>query len=242
MFNLLTCTLPMTRGRCASSATDIAGLPQREVARLGLARTFQHVKLRPHMSLLDNVALGAHSRDAGRRAARRACDWTAREERQILQEAQRQLDAHRPGRSRARARRQPAARHAAHPGDRARAGRRPGAAGARRAGGRPAPQGKDGARRPAAQAAGGGRDDPHRRARHGLRDETGGPAGGDELRLQAGGGRARRGACRRARAGGLPRERRHDGDAGDRRPARLVRPGRCGARRLASPEAARSSR
>ena len=91
MFNLLTCTLPMTAGQVRFLGQDIAGLPQRKVARLGLARTFQHVKLRPHMSLLDNVALGAHSRTtsgvlkAGLRLDRR-------EEHQILQEAQRQLD------------------------------------------------------------------------------------------------------------------------------------------------------
>jgi branched-chain amino acid transport system permease protein len=91
MFNLLTCTLPMTAGRVRFLERDIAGMPQREVARLGLARTFQHVKLRPHMSLLDNVALGAHSRTrsgvlkAGLRLDRN-------EERQILQEAKRQLD------------------------------------------------------------------------------------------------------------------------------------------------------
>ena len=71
MFNLLTCTLPMTAGQVRFLGHDIAGLPQRAVARLGLARTFQHVKLRPQMSLLDNVALGAHSRTARRRAPRR---------------------------------------------------------------------------------------------------------------------------------------------------------------------------
>ena len=91
MFNLLTCTLPMTAGQVRFLGQDIAGLPQRKVARLGLARTFQHVKLRPHMSLLDNVALGAHSRTrSGILKAGLRLDRT--EESQILQEAQRQLD------------------------------------------------------------------------------------------------------------------------------------------------------
>ncbi|MEJ8850423.1 branched-chain amino acid ABC transporter ATP-binding protein/permease [Variovorax rhizosphaerae] len=91
MFNLLTCTLPMTAGQVRFLDRDIAGMPQREVARLGLARTFQHVKLRPQMSLLDNVALGAHSRTkAGVLKAGLRLDRT--EERQILQEAKRQLD------------------------------------------------------------------------------------------------------------------------------------------------------
>ena len=91
MFNLLTCTAPMTSGQVRFLDKDIAGMPQRAVARLGLARTFQHVKLRPHMSLLDNVALGAHARtDAGVLKAGLRLD--RKEEAQILQEAQRQLD------------------------------------------------------------------------------------------------------------------------------------------------------
>jgi branched-chain amino acid transport system permease protein len=91
MFNLLTCTAPMTAGQVRFLGHDIGGMPQRKVARLGLARTFQHVKLRPHMTLLDNVALGAHARtNAGVLKAGLRLDRG--EERQILQEAQRQLD------------------------------------------------------------------------------------------------------------------------------------------------------
>ena len=90
MFNLLTCTAAMTAGRVQFLGRDITGLPQREVARLGLARTFQHVKLRPQMSLLDNVALGAHARTrAGLLKAGLGLD--AAEERQIFQEAEHQL-------------------------------------------------------------------------------------------------------------------------------------------------------
>ena len=91
MFNLLTCTLPMTAGQVRFLGQDVAGLPQREVARLGLARTFQHVKLRPHMSLLDNVALGAHAR-AGAGVLRAGLRLDRLEECKILQEAQRQLE------------------------------------------------------------------------------------------------------------------------------------------------------
>ena len=91
LFNLLTCTAPMTAGQVRFLGRDIAGLPQRQVARLGLARTFQHVKLRPHMSLLDNVALGAHARtNVGILKAGLRLD--KHEERQLLQEAQRQLE------------------------------------------------------------------------------------------------------------------------------------------------------
>lgn len=91
MFNLLTGTTAMTSGRVQFLGRDITGMLQLEIARLGLGRTFQHVKLRPHMSLLDNVALGVHARTrpsilrAGLRLDRE-------EERQILHEARHQLE------------------------------------------------------------------------------------------------------------------------------------------------------
>ncbi len=91
MFNLLTCTLSMTAGQVRFLGRNIAGMRQREVARLGLARTFQHVKLRPHMSLLDNVALGAHVRTrAG--VLRAGLRLDRAEKRQIMEEARRQLE------------------------------------------------------------------------------------------------------------------------------------------------------
>ena len=90
MFNLLTGTLAMSGGAVEFLGRDVTGLAQRRIARLGMARTFQHVKLRPHMSLLDNVALGAHARArAGMLAAGLRLD--RREEAQILAEARRQL-------------------------------------------------------------------------------------------------------------------------------------------------------
>jgi len=91
MFNLVTGTLPMTAGRVSFLGQDITGLPQQRIARLGLARTFQHVKLRPHMSLLDNVAMGAHARTgAGLLAAGLRLD--RREEAQIMAVARQQLE------------------------------------------------------------------------------------------------------------------------------------------------------
>jgi branched-chain amino acid transport system permease protein len=90
MFNLLTGTAPMTGGTVEFLGQDVSGLAQRVIAQRGMARTFQHVKLRPHMSLLDNVALGAHGRTrAGVLAAGLRLD--RREEAQIMAEARRQL-------------------------------------------------------------------------------------------------------------------------------------------------------
>jgi branched-chain amino acid transport system permease protein len=91
MFNLVTGTLPMTSGRVKFLDNDVTGQSQRHIARLGMARTFQHVKLRPNMSLLDNVALGAHARTrSGFIAAGLRLDRA--EEARIVAEAQRQLD------------------------------------------------------------------------------------------------------------------------------------------------------
>jgi branched-chain amino acid transport system ATP-binding protein len=41
---------------------NIAGLASRAIARLGIARTFQHSELFRHMSVLDNIMVGRHSR------------------------------------------------------------------------------------------------------------------------------------------------------------------------------------
>src|SRR5262245_38233437 len=49
-------------GRIRFRGRDISHLSARAVARLGIARTFQHVELFPHMSVLDNIMAGRHAR------------------------------------------------------------------------------------------------------------------------------------------------------------------------------------
>jgi branched-chain amino acid transport system permease protein len=61
-FNLVTGLLPASGGEVLFRGQRIDGLASRQIARLGIARTFQHVKLIPTMSVLDNVALGAYLR------------------------------------------------------------------------------------------------------------------------------------------------------------------------------------
>lgn len=61
-FNLVTGLLHASGGRVSFNGRDIAGRPARDIARLGIARTFQHVRLLPGMTVLENVALGAHMR------------------------------------------------------------------------------------------------------------------------------------------------------------------------------------
>jgi branched-chain amino acid transport system permease protein len=66
MFNLVTGVLPATRGqirfRSDGELRRIDGLSARNIVRRGIARTFQHVRLMPTMTVLENVAIGAHLR------------------------------------------------------------------------------------------------------------------------------------------------------------------------------------
>jgi len=61
-FNLITGVLQATSGNISVRGKSIDNAPPQEVVKLGIARTFQHVKLVPDMTVLENVALGAHLR------------------------------------------------------------------------------------------------------------------------------------------------------------------------------------
>jgi branched-chain amino acid transport system ATP-binding protein len=54
-FNLLTKFLTPTRGRITFKGSDITGAKPAEIARLGLARSFQVSAVFPHLSVLENV-------------------------------------------------------------------------------------------------------------------------------------------------------------------------------------------
>ena len=89
-FNLVTGVLPTTRGEVRLRGERIDGLASRQIARRGVSRTFQHVKMIAGMTVLENVALGAHLRgQRGVAAAMLRLDRT--EERSLLREAERQL-------------------------------------------------------------------------------------------------------------------------------------------------------
>jgi ABC-type branched-subunit amino acid transport system ATPase component/branched-subunit amino acid ABC-type transport system permease component len=102
-FNLISGILPLSGGEVYFKQSRIDGLPAHAIARLGLARTFQHVKLVPAMSALENVALGAHLRgSAGALAG--ILHWERMEEASMFREAAHQLQRvglgnvmHRPG-------------------------------------------------------------------------------------------------------------------------------------------------
>ncbi len=65
VFNMVTGALKPTRGRIVFAGQGIGGAPQRRIALAGVGRIFQHVKLRPRMTLLDNVLLGTYGRTRG---------------------------------------------------------------------------------------------------------------------------------------------------------------------------------
>ena len=62
LFNLISGALPANEGQVVFMGHDITHAPQSAIAQIGVARTFQHVKLRPNMTLVDNVLLGAYTR------------------------------------------------------------------------------------------------------------------------------------------------------------------------------------
>ncbi|MEO3997826.1 branched-chain amino acid ABC transporter ATP-binding protein/permease [Mesorhizobium sp. CAU 1732] len=89
-FNLVTGVLPLTQGEISFRGEPIGGLSPSRIAKRRIARTFQHVKLSPQMSVLDNVAIGAHLRGRnGLTAGMLRLDRD--EEARIFAEAERQI-------------------------------------------------------------------------------------------------------------------------------------------------------
>lgn len=65
VINLITGLLRLTEGRVVFDGRDISAAPPHQVARAGIARTFQNIRLLPEDSVLDNVAAGFHRAEAG---------------------------------------------------------------------------------------------------------------------------------------------------------------------------------
>ena len=89
-FNLITGVLALSGGAVRWRGQVISGRPSRAIARLGISRTFQHVKMIPEMTVLENVALGGYGRTrSGVLQAVLRLDRA--EERQLFAEAEAQL-------------------------------------------------------------------------------------------------------------------------------------------------------
>ncbi|MGE5385964.1 MAG: ABC transporter permease subunit, partial [Betaproteobacteria bacterium] len=91
MFNCISGVDPASEGEIRFLGERIDQLASRDIARRGMSRTFQHVRLLPQMSVLENVAIGAHLRgDKGVLAAALRLDRG--EEARLLAEAARQIE------------------------------------------------------------------------------------------------------------------------------------------------------
>jgi branched-chain amino acid transport system permease protein len=91
LFNQLSGVDTPTSGEVLFRGQRINGVPSRDIARMGMSRTFQHVKLLPEMSVLENVAIGAHLR-GGKGVLAAALRLDRAEEAELLSEARRQLE------------------------------------------------------------------------------------------------------------------------------------------------------
>jgi ABC-type branched-subunit amino acid transport system ATPase component len=65
VFNLITGVYPVDGGRMLLQGEDITRLASRYRIRRGLARTFQNIRLMPHLSVLENVMIAQYARSPG---------------------------------------------------------------------------------------------------------------------------------------------------------------------------------
>ena len=61
VFNLLTNVYQPTRGNIMVNGFSTAGKSTHQVSQLGIARTFQNIRLFSNLSVLDNVKVGMHN-------------------------------------------------------------------------------------------------------------------------------------------------------------------------------------
>jgi len=88
LFNLLSGFLRPDSGSVLFDGTPVHNLPSYSIARMGMARTFQHMKLFPKMSALENVMVGRHIHGkAGFIPSLFSLPWTWSEERRIRQDS-----------------------------------------------------------------------------------------------------------------------------------------------------------
>ncbi len=91
MFNQVSGVDTPTSGEVRFLGESVVGKGSRTIARMGMSRTFQHVRLLPTMSVLENVAIGAHMRgSSGVLSA--AWRMERSEEARLLAEAARQIE------------------------------------------------------------------------------------------------------------------------------------------------------
>jgi branched-chain amino acid transport system ATP-binding protein len=86
LFNLISGMLPPDSGSIFFNGNSVHGLKPYQIASKGIARTFQHIRLFPKMSALENVMLGRHTHSRAEFIpGMLGLPWTWREERKICE-------------------------------------------------------------------------------------------------------------------------------------------------------------
>ena len=62
LFNVISGIHDPEQGKVLLEGKDLKGIPSRKRIKKGLSRSFQNIRLMPHLSVLENVMLGQHSR------------------------------------------------------------------------------------------------------------------------------------------------------------------------------------
>jgi branched-chain amino acid transport system ATP-binding protein len=78
VFNLISGVYALDAGEIRLDGQPIAHMPPRARVRAGLARSFQNIRLMPHLSAVENVMLGQHARAAGLGALLTPIGWMPR--------------------------------------------------------------------------------------------------------------------------------------------------------------------
>ena len=65
LFNLISGVYPIDSGSISLHGQPIHHLPPRNRVRAGLARSFQNIRLMPHLSAIENIMLGQHTLASG---------------------------------------------------------------------------------------------------------------------------------------------------------------------------------
>jgi branched-chain amino acid transport system ATP-binding protein len=93
LFNTISGVLRPETGTVHLDGESIGGLPPHKVARRGVSRTFQNVRLLPRMTVLENVMLGRHLHArSGLLSCALRLPWQAREERAMRDAARRHIE------------------------------------------------------------------------------------------------------------------------------------------------------
>jgi len=92
-FNLITGNYPVSKGTIAFEGRRLAGLRTNRIVRLGIARTFQNIRLFQQLTAMENVLAGCHCRTrAGLVSSLLWPPWQRREEQAAVARALAELD------------------------------------------------------------------------------------------------------------------------------------------------------